>query len=100
MTAMRAGTAFAHFIEGRYDEASSWAEKARWEQATYSTTIRIAAASYALAGRLPQAQKIMARLRALDPALRVSNVKHRAAFRRPEDLARFEDGLRKAGPPE
>jgi TolB-like protein len=100
MTAIRAGTAFAHFIDGRYGEASSWAEKALWEQTNYSTTIRVAAASYALAGRLTQAQEIMARLRALDPALRVSNVKHWAAFRRPEDLARFEDGLRKAGLPE
>ena len=100
MTAMRAGTALAHFIAGRYDEASSWAEKAQWAQTNYPTTIRVAAASHALAGRLAQAQKIMARLRALDPALRVSNVKHWAAFRRPEDLARFEDGLRKAGLPE
>ena len=26
--AMQAGTAFAHFLAGRYDEASSWTEKA------------------------------------------------------------------------
>jgi TolB-like protein len=98
--AMQAGTALAHLLAGRYDEASSWAEKALWEQTNYMTTIRIAAASNALAGRLAEAQKIMARLRELDPALRVSNVKHWAQFRRPGDLARFEDGLRKAGLPE
>jgi hypothetical protein len=42
----------------------------------------------------------MARLRELYPTLRVSNVKEWAAFRRPEDLARLEEGLRKAGLPE
>ena len=97
---MQAGTAFAHFLAGRYDEASSWAEKALWEQTNYATTLRIAAASYALAGRLVEARKIMARLSELDPALRVSNVKDWVPLRRPEDLARVEDGLRKAGLPE
>jgi hypothetical protein len=42
----------------------------------------------------------MARLRELDPALRVTNVKDWAPFRRREDLARLEDGLREAGLPE
>jgi hypothetical protein len=46
------------------------------------------------------AQKTMARLRELYPTLRVSNVKEWAAFRRPEDLARLEEGLRKATLPE
>ena len=98
--AMQAGTAFAHFLAGRYDEASSWAEKALWEQTNYVTTLRSAAASNALAGRLAEARKIMARLRELDPTLRVSNLKDWVPLRRPEDLARLQDGLRKAGLPE
>ena len=97
---MQAGTAFAHFLAGRYEEASSWAGKAMWEQTNYLTTLLIAAASNALAGRLAEAQKAMVRLRELDPTLRVSNVKDWAAFRRPGDLAKLEDGLRKAGLPE
>ena len=60
----------------------------------------IAAASNALAGRPTEAQKTIARLRQLYPTLRVSNVKEWAAFRRPEDLARLEEGLRKATLPE
>jgi hypothetical protein len=36
----------------------------------------------------------------LDPGFRVSSVKDYLPFRRPEDLARYEDGLRKAGLPE
>jgi tetratricopeptide (TPR) repeat protein len=30
---VQAGTAFAHFLAGRYQEAASWAEKAMWEHA-------------------------------------------------------------------
>ena len=62
---MQAGTAFAHFLAGRFDEASLWAGKAMWENTNYLTTIIIAAASNALAGRPAEAQKILVRLREL-----------------------------------
>jgi TolB-like protein len=97
---MQAGTAFAHFLAGRYDEATFWIEKALWEQTNYMTTVLIAAATSAHAGRLTEAQKTMARLRELDPQMRVANIKDWVPLRRPEDLARLEDGLRKAGLPE
>jgi len=42
----------------------------------------------------------LARLRQIDPALRVSDIRHMFPFRRPEDIARYEEGLRKAGLPE
>ena len=42
----------------------------------------------------------MPRLRELEPTLRVSNLKNQIPYRRPEDLARFAEGLRKAGLPE
>ncbi len=98
--AMQSGTAFAHLLARRYDEASSWAEKALWAQTKHMTSICIAAASNALAGRLAEAQKAMARLRELDPAMRIANVKDWAPLRRPGNLARLEEGLRKAGLPE
>jgi adenylate cyclase len=89
----------AHLRAGRYDEASSWAEKGL-RQANWAGAARVAAASHALAGRLDQAHKAMARLRQIDPTLRVSDLKHTFPFRRPEDLASYEEGLRKAGLPE
>jgi tetratricopeptide (TPR) repeat protein len=98
--AMQAGTALAHFLAGRYGEASSWTERAMWAQSSYFTTVPIAAASYALAGRNAEARKAIARVRELDPALCMANLKDWIPFRRPEDLARLEDGLRKAGLPE
>jgi TolB-like protein len=97
---MHVGTAFAHFLAGRYDEASSWAQRALHEQPNYPAANRILAASHALAGQLMEAQQAMARLRELDPALRVSNLTEVFPLRRPEDLAKFTDGLRKAGLPE
>ena len=89
-----------HFYAGRYDEASSWAEKGLRQQPNSAGTARVAAASHALAGRVDQAQKAMARLREMDPTLRVSDLRQMVPFRRPQDLARFEEGLRKAGLPE
>jgi TolB-like protein/tetratricopeptide (TPR) repeat protein len=96
---MQNGTAAAHFLAGRYDEASSWAEKALREHPTHSPALRVAAASHALAGRLAEAREAMARMRNIDPALRVSNVAAFVPFRRPEDFDRYVQGLRKAGLP-
>ena len=92
--------ALAHFVAGRYDEASLWAGKALQERANFLPAIRDLAASRALAGRDSEAQAAMARLREIAPAMRVSTVKEWQPFRRPDDLARLEDGLRKAGLPE
>jgi TolB-like protein len=89
-----------HFNAGRYDEACSWADKGLRQQPNWAGAARMAAASNALAGRLGQAHKAMARLRQIDPTLRVSDMKHIFLCRRPEDLARYEEGLRKAGLPE
>ena len=94
-------TALAHFLASRYDEAASWAERALREQPNYLAALRVAAASNALAGRSEKAQKIMARLRQLNPVLRISNLADvTPPLRRPEDLANWEEGLRKAGLPE
>jgi TolB-like protein len=89
-----------HFFACRYDEASSWAEKGLRERPNWAGAARCAAASHALAGRLDQAHKAMAQLRQIDPALRVSDLRGMLPLRRPDDLARVEEGLRKAGLPE
>ncbi len=94
------GIAFAHFLAGRYDEASSWAEKALREDPNYYPAVRVYAASSVLAGRLEEAQNAMARLREIDPSLRVSDLKDLTPLRRPGDIARYAEGLRKAGLPE
>ena len=42
----------------------------------------------------------MARVRQIDPSLRISNLKDFYPLRRTEDLDRLKEGLRKAGLPE
>jgi TolB-like protein len=100
MFAMQAATAYAHFLAGRYDVASSWAEKAMRDNPTFLLAISVSAASNALAGRLQPAQKGIAQALECNPDLRASNLEDLAPFRRAEDLATFAKGLRQAGLPE
>jgi tetratricopeptide (TPR) repeat protein len=97
---MQVGTAFAHFLASRYDEACEWANRALNEQPNYPAANRILAASNAFAGHLSEAHEAMARLRELDPSLRVSNLNEVFPLRRSDDLAKFAEGLRKAGLPD
>ena len=100
MFRMQAGMALAHFFGGRFDAASSWAEKAYRDLPSFLMVVGIIAASHALAGRLDEAQRAMNHLRQLDSTLRVSNLADWLPIHRSEDLATFADGLRKAGLPE
>ncbi|WP_245310948.1 adenylate/guanylate cyclase domain-containing protein [Bradyrhizobium valentinum] len=101
MSGMRVGTALAHFLLGRYDEAASWAAMALQYRPDYQPGLRIAAASNAMAGRPEQASQAVARLRQVNPALRVSTLKDvLPPYRRAEDISRYQEGLRRAGLPE
>jgi TolB-like protein len=100
MYRMQAGMAMAHLLAGRFDIASSWAEKSFRDLPSFLMVVSIIAASYALAGRMDEAGHAMNHLRQLDPRLRVSNLRDWLPLHRPEDLAIFANGLRKAGLPE
>ena len=100
MFLMQGVTALAYFVAGRYAEAVEWAAKAAREQPNFLGAIRNIAASSALSGRLDEAQKALARVRRLDPELRLSNLKNRVGPYRPKDFARFAEGMRLAGLPE
>jgi TolB-like protein/Tfp pilus assembly protein PilF len=98
---MQCGTALAHFFAGRYVEAVLWAGMALRERPDNQGVLRIAAVSNALAEHLDEAQRACTRLRQLNPGLRVSNFTETVGpYRRPQDLARYAEGLRKAGLPE
>jgi tetratricopeptide (TPR) repeat protein len=99
VTRMRSGTAAAHFFLGLHDQVASWAAMALQDNPDYQPGLRIVAASNAMAGRLEQARASVARLRQLNPALRV-NLKNVLGPWRADDLARYEEGLRRAGLPE
>jgi TolB-like protein len=99
-THIHAAMAYAHFLAGRYDIASSYGEMAIRDNPTFLHSICISAASNAFAGWLEPAQRDMARALELKPDLRASNLGDLAPFRRAEDLATFAKALRKAGLPE
>ena len=97
---MQTGTGLAHFLAGRFDEASSWSEAAIQDDPNYAIAAGVSAASHALAGRLELAEQAMARVRRIDPKRRMSNLKDWLPIRRPQDFGRWADGLRKAGLPD
>lgn len=100
MIIMRTGTAHCYFFLDRYEEAISWAALALQGGADHQAVLRITAASNALAGRALEAHEAMARLRQLNPALRVSNLKEVLGPYGQEDLSRYEEAMRRAGLPE
>ena len=100
MYAMNGALAYAHFLAGHYDLASSFAEKSMRDNPEFLLAVGMFAASNALAGRLAPARKGIARARECDPDLRLSNLGDLAPFRRAEDQAHFARGLRAAGLPE
>ncbi|RAZ82395.1 adenylate/guanylate cyclase domain-containing protein [Mesorhizobium hawassense] len=97
---MQNAVAVAHLFAGRFEEASSWAERSLREKPDFLGSLRFAAASYALAGRTEDAQKVVSRILGLDPGQRISNLADVVSTSRPADMALLAKGLRKAGLPE
>lgn len=100
MYRMQAGIAAAHLFAGRFDAASSWAEKAFANLPSFLMVACIIAASHALAGRTEQARRAVEHLRGLDHNLRISSIGEWLPIHRSEDLTILAEGLRKAGLPE
>lgn len=96
---IQAGIAAAHLFAGRFDEASAWAEKASRDLPSFLMAVAIIAASHALGGREAEARRAVQHLRRLDPTLRVGSLGDWLPIRRPQDMAVFAEGLRKAGLP-
>lgn len=99
MFTMRAATGSAHFFAGRYDAALSWSEAAVWERPGFLIATAVVAAAAALSGRQPEAERAMSRLWSIEPAMRLGNLREHWPIRHADDLARWTDGLRRAGLP-
>jgi tetratricopeptide (TPR) repeat protein len=97
---MQIGTVAAHLLAGRYEQSSLFAQAALQQHPNYLPLLRVAAASYALAGKMTEAKKTVARICQLDPTSTLSRAVDFAPFRRPEDISRYRDALQKAGLPE
>jgi TolB-like protein len=92
--------AFGYFLLEDVDEGSVWAERALHLRSNWPPALRVLAMSNALAGREQAARQAMGRLRLIQPGLRVSNLHEQNLLHRPEHMARYIEGMRKAGLPE
>ena len=96
---MRTATAAGHFVAGRYDEALAWAEAVTWDRPGFLIANIVIAAASALAGRQAAAAQAVDRLRGTEPALRLDTLRDHWPIHRSEDLARWREGLARAGLP-
>jgi tetratricopeptide (TPR) repeat protein len=94
------GLAFAHFFAGRYDDGLSWATLAVQQQPKFPGAHRVATWCLAMSGRVEEAKLACVPVLQTDPTLRISNIKDRTPFRRPEDIAKIVEAYRIAGVPE
>jgi adenylate cyclase len=101
LLAMRSGIAHANYFLGNYDEAASWAAMSLQDDPDFLPSLRIEAASHAMAGQVEPARNAVTRLQQLQPELRVS-ILHKVLgpYRHEESIARYQEGLRRAGLPE
>jgi tetratricopeptide (TPR) repeat protein len=97
---MQIGTIAAHLLAGRYEQASLFAQAALQQHPNYLPLLRVAAASYALAGKMSEAKRAVARICQLDSRSTLSRAVDFAPFRRHEDISMYRDALQKAGLPE
>ena len=92
--------AHAQFQLNQFEQAAANAEKALAEQPSFAPAAKLAAAAYGMSDRRSHVIEAVLRLRALDPSLRISNLKDAVGPYVPEQRAQYEEGLRKAGLPE
>ncbi len=90
----------AEFLDGHYDRALVWLEKALHRNSGFGPSHRTLTTCLWHAGREADARAAARDLLKLDPAFRISTFSHRYPLRRTGDLARYIGGLRAAGLPE
>jgi len=92
------GLAMANFFLHRFEIALSWATKSMARQKNYAVPVRFAAASYAMLGRIADANALGAQVRA--SGFTISLFKKRNPFKRQEDVDLLTEAYRRAGVPE
>ena len=91
--------AFANFQAARYDAAVAAALRAIQLRPGHPTLYIMAAASYALAGRIEDAKKAIIQLVNLVPNISAADIEENYLYCRQEDRSRLAEGLRAGGMP-
>ena len=89
--------AFALFVAGRYEEALHTAEKSLQENANAPGAYRVRAASLSQLGRIDEAKSALAHFLRFVPDATVASMKPQLPLKRPEDLDRYIEALKRAG---
>jgi tetratricopeptide (TPR) repeat protein len=92
--------AAAHLAAGRYEKAIDWADRSLAAQPGYRPGLLVKVVSSAQLGRVDEARDWLGQMLELEPGLTIARWKASAPPFPPERLARYVDGLRKAGLPE
>jgi adenylate cyclase len=96
--AAMSGLAFGHYNAGRYKDAAAWAERAVRAFPYFFSGLRTAIMCYVGAGRLEDAQRVMADCIRLNPAWRLSTLDWNGVHA-PEVRRKMLDAFIKAGLP-
>lgn len=97
----RNALAYGHYFLDEFDAAAAVVRESLQSRPNSASPLRIGAAALAMAGRLEEAVVLRTRLQAVDPSLALMNLASRLGpYRHAEDIARFVEGLRRAGLPE
>jgi tetratricopeptide (TPR) repeat protein len=94
------GMASAHFMDGRYAEAVTWAKTSLMYNSRYAIGLRHLAAGLAMQGDIDAAAAVMRELLEIEPALSLSKLRARLMFMNDWCWSRYAEGLRRAGLPE
>jgi adenylate cyclase len=91
--------AFSHYLLGQYDASLSWAREALYLNPNHLQVLAIRAAALAQSGRTEEAAKAAEALLTSYPGLTVERHLRNFRWKARADIARYRDGLVKAGVP-
>jgi TolB-like protein len=91
------GLALAHYAGGRYAEAAHYATEALRLRPGFHGPQRLRCASLAQAGQIDEARSFLAKARREQPQLSMDWIRANAPFQTPQLMARYLEGMRKAG---
>ena len=89
-----------YLFKGDYEQALDIGRRAIELNPGFSSSYKGQLAALGHLGRLSEAKNVRARLLAIEPHFTVSRAIERSPLQRPDDLARYAEGLRLSGLPE
>ncbi len=92
-----AGIGLAHYLAQRYEQAVTWSRSAVQTAPGMFNAQRVLSASLAQCGDNDEARAVFATVKRMQPEISAAWLERAVPFARPEFLAHYVEGLRKAG---